>query len=91
MVDGLVAGLLVEARRHACPLVGGNLSAARETSLTITALGAVARGRALTRRGARAGDRILVTGSLGGAALARARAERRRVPLRRVPHWRGGR
>jgi len=51
----------------------------------ITALGAVARGRALTRRGARAGDRILVTGTLGGAALELARAERGAWPLRRVP------
>jgi thiamine-monophosphate kinase len=84
-VDGLLAGLLHEARAHACPLVGGNVSAGRETSLTITALGAVARGRALTRPGARAGDRILVTGVLGAAALDRARAERPGGRVARVP------
>lgn len=76
VVDGFVRGLLREAERHGCPLVGGNCSAAREVSLTITALGSVRRGRALTRQGARAGDRVCVTGTLGGAALARARAER---------------
>ncbi len=75
-VDGLVAGLVHEAERHGCPLVGGNVAAGGETSLSITALGAVARGKALTRRGARAGDRLCVTGVLGVAALDRARAER---------------
>jgi len=84
-LDGVLAGMLREAARHGCPLVGGNVARARETSLVITALGAVARGRALTRRGARAGDRILVTGTLGGAALELARAERGAGTLRRVP------
>jgi thiamine-monophosphate kinase len=65
--------------------VGGNVTRARETSLTLTALGAVARGRALTRRGTRAGDRVLVTGVLGAAALARARADAGRGRLTRVP------
>jgi thiamine-monophosphate kinase len=83
-VDGLVAGILLEAGRHACPLVGGNLSRGRETSLAVTALGSVARGRALTRTGSRIGDRVLVTGTLGAAALERARAERSGGRIRRV-------
>ncbi len=83
--DGLVAGLLDEAARYACPLVGGNLSRASELSLTITVIGAVARGRELRRDAARAGDRLFVTGTLGGAALERARAERGRGRVRHVP------
>jgi thiamine-monophosphate kinase len=83
--DGLVAGLLGAARAHACPLVGGNFSRAGETSLSITALGAAARGRALTRAGSRAGDRILVTGVLGRSALEVARAERGLGRVRYVP------
>jgi thiamine-monophosphate kinase len=83
--DGLVAGVLHEARRHRCPLVGGNLSRARRTSLTTTVMGAVARGRALRRSGARAGDRVCVTGVLGALALEVARAERGRARVRRVP------
>jgi len=91
VVDGLVAGLLHEAARHGCPLVGGNCSQAGEVSLAITALGAVRRGAALTRRGARAGDRVLVTGVLGAAALDRARAERRgRVRHVAEPRLRAG-
>jgi thiamine-monophosphate kinase len=74
--DALVRGVVAEGMRHRAPLVGGNLSRARETSLSLTGLGAVAAGAALTRRGTRAGDRVLVTGTLGAAALDRARAAR---------------
>lgn len=82
--EGIVRGILHEARVHACPLVGGNLSAAREVSITITVFGWVARGRDLRRHRVRAGDRIFVTGSLGGSALAVARARQGR-PIRTLP------
>ncbi len=65
--------------------MGGNLSAGSELSLAVTALGAVERGRALRRRGARAGDRILLTGTVGGAGLELARAERGLGRIRSVP------
>jgi thiamine-monophosphate kinase len=84
-IDAVVDGLLHEARAHGCPLVGGNVTRARETSLTLGVVGAVGRGRALRRRGARAGDRILVTGTLGGTALETARAEGGGGRVRRVP------
>jgi thiamine-monophosphate kinase len=74
--DGLVRGLLDGARRWGAPLVGGNVARARDTVLTLTAVGAVARGRALTRDAARPGDRICVTGRFGASALAIARARR---------------
>lgn len=83
--DGIVAGFLDESRRFDCPLVGGNLSRAQNCSLTVTVIGRVKRGRALTRRGLRAGDRLFVTGELGAAALARLRADRSGGQLRRVP------
>jgi thiamine-monophosphate kinase len=81
-------GLVEEGRRVGCPLLGGNVSRARETSLTVAACGAVRRGRALRRDAARPGDRLLVTGALGASALARARSERLGTPLRRVPEAR---
>jgi thiamine-monophosphate kinase len=84
-VDGFVAGLLQESSAHGCALVGGNVSAAREVSITLSVLGAVARGRALTRRGACVGDRLFVTGVLGASALARLRAQRRGGRMRHVP------
>jgi thiamine-monophosphate kinase len=84
-MDAFLTGLLREARTHRCPLVGGNLSRATETSLAVTVLGAVPRGRALTRSGARPGDRIFVTGTLGGAGLALARSRARGATLRHLP------
>ena len=81
-LDGMVTGLLDEARAHAAPLVGGNLARGLETALAITVLGEVERGRALRRDGLRPGDRLFVTGALGGAALALARAQQTGAPLR---------
>lgn len=83
--SGLSAGVVDEAQRWGAPLVGGNLTRANEVSLHLTALGATGRGKALTRQGVRVGDRILVTGTLGGVALERALAERGQVRVRRVP------
>jgi thiamine-monophosphate kinase len=83
--DGLVAGLLEEAETHGCPLIGGNLSRARQTAITITAQGSVKRGCALLRDAARPGDRIFVTGTLGGVALEVARAAAGRGRVRGVP------
>ena len=83
--DGLLAGLLEEAEAHGCPLIGGNLSRARQTSIAIGAQGSVKRGRALLRSSARPGDRIFVTGTLGGVALEVARAAAGRGKVRGVP------
>ncbi len=71
----LTRGLLEAARAARCPLVGGDTTAGPAWMLSITALGEVRRGRALLRSGARVGDRILVTGELGGAALGLALLE----------------
>ncbi len=85
---GLCRGLLDTTRDGGTTLVGGNVTRASQTSVTLTALGAVARGKALRRAGARPGDRILVTGAFGRAALERARGRVRFVP---TPRLRAGR
>ena len=62
-------GLLALAREHGVPLAGGDTAQAPGAlSADITVLGAVPQGRALLRSGAREGDSIYVTGTLGGAA-----------------------
>jgi thiamine-monophosphate kinase len=87
---GVGGGLADCARRFGVTLVGGNVTRAARLSLTVTLLGAAARGRALTRGGARAGDLLVLSGALGGAALgllpgAPAEAVRRqRRPVPRV-------
>src|SRR5690606_16645661 len=49
-------------------LAGGDLSGAERFTAHITACGEAPAGRALTRSGARSGDRIYVSGRLGGSA-----------------------
>jgi thiamine-monophosphate kinase len=58
------------ARIHEVALVGGNLSRGPLT-ITVQLSGQVAAGTALRRSGARAGDEIWVSGTLGDAALGR--------------------
>ena len=64
----LADGIALAAHRYGAPVVGGNLSAGAQLSITSTVLGR-AGGAVLTRSGARAGDRIYLTGTVGEAAL----------------------
>jgi len=80
----LARGMLDLALRYGAPLVGGNVTRARELQVTLTVLGAVRRGRALRRDRARAGDEVFVTGALGQQALERARGRIRHVPEPRL-------
>jgi thiamine-monophosphate kinase len=70
-------GLLPLAARHGCVLAGGDTAQAQDGAcFDIVALGAVRRGRALLRSGAKAGDYIYVTGALGGSAAELLAVER---------------
>jgi thiamine-monophosphate kinase len=82
----LFAGMREACDDYALWLVGGNLSRGTEISISISVTGEVARGRAVTRGGARVGDLLVVTGSLGGAAagLRMAREGRDWRPDRRA-------
>ena len=64
----LAVGIGEGASAVLCPIVGGDLTAGPTLSLTITALGSVK--RPLSRAGARVGQRVYVTGLLGGPAAA---------------------
>ena len=75
-VDELYAGFLETAQRHGVALVGGDTCAAPGgVVLSVTLVGRVA-GEPLRRSGARPGDAILVTGTLGAAAAGLAVLER---------------
>ena len=68
-LDGFAQGLLALADRHAIELVGGDTTAGPLT-VCITAFGEVLAGGALLRSGARTGDTLWVSGTLGDARLA---------------------
>jgi len=64
----LARGVGMTAANAGCPIVGGNLTRGSELSLTITVLGHAS--NPLRRAGARSGDRVYVTGWLGGPGAA---------------------
>ena len=64
------AGLAADQKRFGCHLLGGDtVSTPGPLTLTLTILGTVPEGRALRRSGARPGDEVWVSGTLGDAAL----------------------
>lgn len=64
-------GLFELAQRHEVQLIGGDTSRG-PLSIAITAIGLVPAGKGMRRSGARPGDVVYVTGTLGDAALALA-------------------
>jgi thiamine-monophosphate kinase len=79
-LPGIARGMSRLAAKAGIVLVGGNLSRAEQLSVHITAAGEVPAGKAMTRSGARAGDHLYVTGTLGDAALAIAMRQVHALP-----------
>lgn len=81
-IAAFARGLAADQRRYGIVLCGGDtVVSPGPTTITITAFGRVPRGRGLARTGARAGDRLWVSGTIGDGALgllaARGRIESR--------------
>lgn len=68
-LDGFLDGFLALADQHGVALVGGDTTRG-PLSVCVTVHGLVADGMALRRDGARVGDDIWITGTLGDAAAA---------------------
>jgi thiamine-monophosphate kinase len=63
-------GLGEDATRFRCPLLGGDtVSTPGPLMISITAFGRVPPGKMVRRNGAKAGDRVMVSGTIGDAAL----------------------
>lgn len=63
-------GLFAICDQYGVQLIGGDTTRSPVLSITITVLGWLPIGQAITRAGAQAGDLIMVTGTLGDAAYA---------------------
>jgi thiamine-monophosphate kinase len=68
-LDGVVKGMAHAARNFGMVLIGGDTSLSASAIMNMTVGGEVAAGHALTRSGARPGDGIYVSGTLGAAQL----------------------
>lgn len=71
-LDRFFNGFFALASAFQTPLAGGDLAESPVAVADVVLAGAVRRGKALLRSGARAGDLIYVTGALGGAAAGLA-------------------
>ncbi len=68
--DEVLAGIFDMAEQSGVSIIGGDTSSAPDSLFIDTSvIGECANGRAITRGGARAGDIIFVTDSLGGSSL----------------------
>jgi thiamine-monophosphate kinase len=88
-VRGFLRGMLALTRRHNVQLAGGDVSSAPQITADIIVTGQVPAGTAVLRSGARPGDRIYVTGSLGGSAatLKQLFAGKPVKPSKSSPHF----
>jgi len=68
-IDQFLDGFLSLAQEHQTTLAGGDLAESTLAVADVVLTGVVPQGEALLRSGARAGDLIYVTGSLGAAAV----------------------
>ncbi len=72
-VAGFVKGLKDDQARYEVALLGGDtIRASGGATVSITALGRIPKGQMVTRGGARAGDAVFVSGTIGDAALGLA-------------------
>lgn len=79
-LGSFAAGLQADAETYGCPLFGGDTDRTPgPLTISIAMFGAVPTGTMVRRAGARPGDRVMVTGTIGDAALG--------VQLRRGAAW----
>jgi len=84
-LEAFAAGLAADQARYGMNLIGGDTTAGEGPAVfSLTAFGTLPAGTILRRGGARAGDRVYVSGTLGDAALG-LRVLRGELPTLGVP------
>lgn len=68
---GIYRGMVSLAHRFGVSVVGGDLSEGNVLQIHVFCVGIIRRGGAILRSGARVGDKLFVTGSLGGSGSGR--------------------
>jgi thiamine-monophosphate kinase len=68
-LDQFLRGLRRAAQRFGCVLAGGDTTQSRQILINVAVIGEVPAGRATRRSGAKPGDKVLVSGTLGQAEL----------------------
>lgn len=88
-VNGFLRGLLALAHSHKVQLAGGDVSSAPQITADIVVTGQVPISTAILRSGANPGDRIYVTGALGGSAGTLKQLSTGKVikPTKSSPHF----
>ena len=77
-LEAFARGLGEDCDQFQCPLLGGDMTRTPGAlTISITAVGSVPSGKMVERKGARTGDLVVVTGTIGDAALG--------LRLRRAP------
>ncbi len=71
VADGISRGIRALADRFGVNIVGGDVVRSDRTTIDIAVVGEVEKNRLATRSGARPGDMIFVTGSIGGSSAGR--------------------
>ena len=87
-VGRFTRGLISLAKKHGVTLAGGDTAESPKGILAdIIVVGTVPKGKAVLRSGAQAGDRIFVSGELGGSAAAvlQMRAQQKKLKPRDYP------
>jgi thiamine-monophosphate kinase len=83
-LDRVATGMAKGCREAGVSLVGGNVTGAAQVSFTLTLLGEARPDRVLRRSGARPGDVVFVSGTLGDAALGLESLKARRAMPRKL-------
>lgn len=69
-IIGVIDGVMADCRRYGVVIAGGNCTSSAQFSIHVTMTGWIRAGRALTRSGAKAGNLIYVTGTVGPSSVA---------------------